>query len=331
MQSGIGTIAAIGPAGVAEQAALGNGSGLGYGFGNGYGTGDILGPVWNGNAGANALYGGSNAYGNGYNSGTSNGNTQGSLLGMLGSLLQQLGSYLSQLTGSGAGGGFGTGAGYAGGYGSSSGPSQYAQNVTLSSTGDPHLAETGTIASGGTSSTVNAHFDSMTSHADLVSTNDVRGGYQVSTSVTAPNASGVTYNQSATVTTANGNDTVTMTNGGNVSITQFGQTTTLADGQSMQLTNGATVARAADGSVTISESNRNGGSISTTLRQNGPGVDVTTNAQGVRIAGDIVNGGTTAAPEPPRETPTPIRYGVFEPGLDEPFGSALTRQPSDLI
>lgn len=322
MQSGIGTIGVIGTAGSPEQAAFGSGSGIGYGFGNGYGTGDVLGPAWNGNAsGANAPYGGGNAYG--YGAGTSN--TQGSLLSMLGSLLQQLGSYLSQLTGGGNGSGYGTGGYGAGGYGGSSGPSQYAQNVTLSSTGDPHLAETGTIASGGTTSTVNSRFNSMTSHADLVSTNGVRGGYQVSTTVTAPNANGVTYNQSATVTTANGNDAVTMTNGGNVSITQFGQTTTLADGQSMQLTNGATVARAADGSVTISETNANGGSISTTLRQNGPGVDVTTNAQGLRIAGDIVNGSTNAAqpapgsPLPPGETPPPTRY-VF-PGMDQTFGT----------
>jgi hypothetical protein len=309
MQSGIGNIGIIGA--IPDQPAYGNGSGLGYEFGNGYGTGDVLGPVWNGNAGATGAYDGGNGYGSGNGSGYGNGsgNTQGSLLGMLGSLLQQLGSYLSQLTG----GGNSPNGGYGSGYGGNAGPSQYAQNVTLSSTGDPHLAETGSIANGGTSSSVNAHFDSMTSHTDLVSTNDVRGGYQVSTSVTAPNEKGVTYNQSATVTTANGNDAVTMTNGGNVSITQFGQTMSLAAGQSMQLTSGATVSRAANGSVTISESNANGGSISTTLTQNGPGVDVTTNAQGLRIGGDIVSGSTNAAQStptvPPRFLDPPTRYG----------------------
>jgi len=309
MQSGIGTIGTIGPAGENLDPNAGNayasGFGSGYGFGGAYGAGDVVGSAWNG--GTNfGLYGAANGTAT-----AGNGPTQGSLLGMLGSLLQQLGSYLSQLTGSTggtSGNGYGIGRGYGngngpyggwGGCGSFDGPTQYAQNATLSSTGDPHLAETGTIAGDGTSSTVNTHFDSMTSHSDLVSTSDVRGGYTVSTSVTAPNANGVTYNQSATVTTANGNDAITMTNGGNVSITQFGQTTTLAAGQSMQLTNGATVSRAADGSLTISESNANGGSISTTMRQNGPGVDVTTNAQGVRIGGDIVNGSTNPAQTPP--------------------------------
>jgi len=310
LQSGLGTIGNIGPAGLADDPAFGSGSG----FNLDYGTGDVLGAAWYGNR-ANALYGSENAYGNTfgggntYGSGYTNANTQSSLLQMLGSLLQQLGSYLSQLTGGAFGGGSSS---LAGGYGANFGPSQYAQNVTLSSTGDPHLAETGTVTGGGTSSNVNAHFDSMTSHADLISTGDVRGGYQVSTTVTAPNASGVTYNQSATVTTANGNDAVTMTNDGSVSITQFGQTTTLANGQSMQLTNGAMVARGNDGSVTISETNRNGGSISTTLRQNGQGVDVTTSAQGLRIGGDIVNGSSTASSSPLPEAP-PVRYGLIDP------------------
>ena len=314
MQSGIGNIGAIGPAGETLESNLGNAYGSGYPLGGAFGAGDVVGSAWNG--GTNF-----GQYGAG-NSAATNGNSQqGSLLGMLGSLLQQLGSYLSQLMG-GSGYGNGNGSGSYGGWGGSgavNGPTQYAQNATLSSTGDPHLAETGTIASGGTSSNVDTHFDSMTSHADLVSTNDVRGGYAVSTSVTAPNAKGVTYNQSATVTTANGNDAITMTNGGNVSITQFGQTTTLAAGQSMQLTNGATVARAADGSLTISESNANGGSISTTMRQNGPGVDVTTNAQGVRIGGDIVNGSTNPAqtpPAPPTEPPPHFtRYDIPENSL----------------
>jgi hypothetical protein len=311
MQSAIGTSGLAGLAGSPEHSLYGAGLGSSDGFGNGYGTGDILGSAWNGNA-----YGAANPPGYGY--GAANGNTQNSLLGMLGSLLQQLGSYLAQLTGGGTGG-----YGYTG-YGPSSGPSQDAQNLTLSSTGDPHLAETGTIASGGGTASVNSHFDSMTAHTDLVSTGDVRGGYQVSTTVTAPNASGVTYNQSATVTTANGNDAVTMTNGGTVSITQFGQTTTLANGESMRLTNGATVSRASDGSVTISETNANGGSISTTLRQDGPGVDVTTNAQGLRVGGDIVSGSTKTDPSSPEPPPfpreTPIRYGDFDSIEGPSFG-----------
>jgi hypothetical protein len=302
-QSGIETIGTIGPGGETRQANFGSAYGAGYG--GAYGGGDVVGSAWSG--GANAAQYGS------WNGSTSAGSStaQGSLLGMLGSLLQQLGSYLAQLTG--ANGGSGSGNGY-GGYGGSAGATQYAQNATLSSTGDPHLAETGTIASGGTTSNVNAHFESMTSHADLVSTGDVRGGYQVSTTVTAPNANGVTFNQSATVTTAGGNDAVTMTNAGDVSITQFGRTTTLAPGASMQLTNGATVSRAADGSLTIAEANGNGGSISTVLRQNGPGVDVTTTAAGLRVGGDIVNGnaaGGSTSPFPPIVDPR-TRYELAD-------------------
>jgi hypothetical protein len=105
-----------------------------------------------------------------------------------------------------------------------------------------------------------------------------------------------------------------MTNGGTVSITQFGQTTTLANGQSMRLADGATVARGADGSVTISDGNAHGGTISTTLRQNGPGVDVTTTAQDVRIGGDIVSGSPSATAAPPFPRESPIRYGLVEPG-----------------
>jgi len=239
-----------------------------------------------------------------------------SLLSILGQVMSQLQSWMSQLTGgnglsSGAyGGTSGCGSAGASGYGNTCGPTQFAQNVTLSSTGDPHLAETGTIANAnGTTANVNTHVNSMTAHSDLVYTNDVRGGYSVSTSVTAPDANGVTYNSSATVTTANGNDAVTMTNGGNVEVTQFGQTTALGIGQTLQLANGETVARNSDGSVTVSERNANGGSISTSLRQNGPGVDVTTQAQNIRIGGDIVNsaGPSGETFEPPRDEPK-VRY-----------------------
>jgi len=46
---------------------------------------------------------------------------------------------------------------------------------------------------------VNQHFDSMTSHDDLVHSLDVDGGYRVSTAVTAPGAGCVPLNASATV------------------------------------------------------------------------------------------------------------------------------------
>ena len=50
-----------------------------------------------------------------------------------------------------------------------------------------------------TATSVNEHWDSMTSHDDLVHSAQIDGGYRVSTAVTQPDANGVTWNQSATV------------------------------------------------------------------------------------------------------------------------------------
>ncbi|MGB8265059.1 MAG: hypothetical protein WCE44_01920 [Candidatus Velthaea sp.] len=266
-----------------EALALTPGGGTGSGSpgaGFPYGDGDQIGAAW-GTSSA-GFPSGSNRYGSG-TTGIGTTSPIASLYAMLGALLQQLQAWMSQFAGAAGNGNLANGNG--------AGPTQYAQNVTLSSTGDPHLAETGTLGSPGqTGNSVNAHFDSMTPHTDLVSTGDVRGGYGVSTSTTAPNAAGITYNSSATVTTAGGNDAVTMTNTGSVSVTQFGQTQALTPGQTLTLENGATVSRNTNGSVTVSEQNDRGGSISTTLTQNGPGVDVTTQAQNLRVGGDIVDG-----------------------------------------
>ncbi len=170
------------------------------------------------------------------------------------------------------------------------GPSQQAVDATLSSTGDPHLAETGTVAANGANASVDTHFDSMVSHHDLVDSNAVPGGYRVSTQVTAPAANGVTYNQSATVHTGFGQDEVTMNRDGSFAITDHGNAVTLSSGQTTTLSAGETVASNTDGSLTVTATDGNGGTIATTMRATGSGVDVTTHAQNIMIGGDIANG-----------------------------------------
>ncbi len=90
-----------------------------------------------------------------------------------------------------------------GGSGSSlsgtSGSQQMFGNATISSTGDPHLAINGTLGNG---SNVSTKYDNMQSDPDLVRSDSFCGGYKVSTQTTAPDANGVTYNQSAFFTTS---------------------------------------------------------------------------------------------------------------------------------
>ena len=168
-------------------------------------------------------------------------------------------------------------------------PEQRFKNVTLGSTGDPHLAIDGSV--GGSSGTTNIsnHFDSMTSHADLLHSNDFAGGYMVSTTVGTPDARGITTNASASIALNNGNDSISMAKDGSFSISSDGQAYTLASGQSMQLDGGETVTRNADGSLSVSEQTTSGGSLSTTLKSWGGGVDVNANGQNVDLGGDIVD------------------------------------------
>jgi hypothetical protein len=55
------------------------------------------------------------------------------------------------------------------------------------------------------------------------------------------------------------------------------------------LAGGETVGENQDGSLTVRATNAAGGSIATTLRANGSGVDVTTHAHELSVGGDIVN------------------------------------------
>jgi hypothetical protein len=171
-------------------------------------------------------------------------------------------------------------------FGNTQGPEQLFQNANAASTGDPHLSFSGTNGSGATQQ---SHFDSMVGHSDLLDSDSFTGGYQISTNVTQPGANGVDYNQQATVSTNFGQTQVSLDNAGNATILQNGQAASLAPGQSAALGNAETVTRNADGSVVIADDNGMGGTISTTLRGNGQGVDVTSQASGVDLGGDLVD------------------------------------------
>jgi hypothetical protein len=200
---------------------------------------------------------------------------------LTGGILSQLISIISQLVS----GLFGSGTPMQG----QASPQTYFQNATASSTGDPHLAFNGTAAGGVTNQT---HYDSMSAHNDLLDSNSFRGGFQIATSVTQPDANGVTYNQQATISTGFGATQVSLDNAGNATILQNGQSIALADGQTLQLDNGETVARNTNGSVVVTDRNRHGGSITTTLSENGHGVDVNVQSQDVGLGGDLVNQAT---------------------------------------
>jgi hypothetical protein len=160
-------------------------------------------------------------------------------------------------------------------------------HATAASTGDPHLSLAGTTTSG---AAVDGRWDSMRSHADLLDSDSFSGGYRISTQATQPNAKGVTFNASASVTTSGGATTVSMQANGSYSVTSGGANVTLTQGQATSLGNGETVTLNADGSLTVNDTNASGGSIATTLTSNGDGgVDVTTQASNVDLGGYLVN------------------------------------------
>lgn len=196
-----------------------------------------------------------------------------------GGVLSQLLGVIQQLLGM-----LGLGSAFGSAPGSAASGEQYFANASGSSTGDPHIAFNGTSANG----TQAAHFDSMTDHSDLLESDSFAGGYQVSTSVTQPGANGVTYNRQATISTAFGGTQVSLDNSGNATIMQDGQTITLADGHSIALGNGETVTRSANGSVLVSDDNGLGGTITTTLSENGKGVDVNVQSSNVDLGGDLL-------------------------------------------
>jgi hypothetical protein len=181
------------------------------------------------------------------------------------------------------------------------GNDQFFQAAQGSSTGDPHLAFCGTTSTGQSDRT---RFDSMTAHADLLDSDSFTGGYQISTSVTQPNASGVTYNQSATIATNSGGTQVSLDNAADANVNQNGTTTALSDGQTINLGDGESVTRNGDGSVVVTDYSGTTGIITTTLSQNGQGVNVNVQAQNVALGGDLAaaafssNQGYAAVPFP---------------------------------
>jgi hypothetical protein len=168
------------------------------------------------------------------------------------------------------------------------------ENVDVSSIGDPHIAAVGTRERGGAA--VDAHWDSMASQNDLVHSTQIDGGYRVSTAVTQAGANGVTSNQSATVHANFDQDAVSMNRDGSFGIYDNGQEVRLGKGESAVLSGGETVSENQDGSLIVSARSATGGTIATTLRATGAGVDVTTHAHEIAVGGDAIAHAARHAP-----------------------------------
>lgn len=169
------------------------------------------------------------------------------------------------------------------------------RDASASSTGDPHLAFSGTQANG---TTQNAHFDSMTAHESLLDSDSFSGGYRIATQVTAPNANGITSNKSATITSNYGLTQVSLDNQGAATILSGGAPVQIAAGQTLDLGNGETVTKNNDGSLGVINVDGNGGTMNTTLRVNAGGVDVSSTAHAIDLGGDIL--GAPAQMQPQR-------------------------------
>lgn len=241
--------------------------------------------------------------------GTTSNPMQTAMFGPLPGLLQQLMQMLQSLMYGGGCNGYG---GYAGGCGAY-GNEQYFSNASGSSTGDPHLSFNG------------SHWDSMSSQPDLLESNSIPGGFQVSTQVTSPNARGVTWNQSATVALDGGNVAVSMNNQGEATVRQGDRMIPISAGQTLNLGNGSSVTCNGNGSLSVYAQNQYGGSIQTTLTAQGQGVNVETNAQNVDLGGSLVSGQQSPIGTPITGSPIfggPVFNPISNPPLDpwEPVG-----------
>jgi len=241
---------------------------------------------------------------------------QTAAFGPLASLMQQLMQMLQSFMGSYGGYGSYGGGGSYGGYGSygncppyggcpQNGSEQFYGNANGASVGDPHLSFNG------------SHWNSMASQSDLLNSDSIPGGFQISTQVTAPNAQGITYNQCATVSLNNGQTTISMNNAGQPSIESFGQNVPIAMGQTVQLGNGTSVTCNQNGSLSVVAQNGYGGQITSTLTPQGQGVNVNVSAQNVDLGGALVNGNQTGTAPTPWQ---PIAGPVFGPVNGPVFG-----------
>ena len=159
-------------------------------------------------------------------------------------------------------------------------------NANGSSSGDPHLSFNGN------------HWTSMASQPDLLNSRSFPGGFQISTQTTSPDGKGVTWNRSATVALNGGATTITLDANGRPTITADGRTRPIEAGQTLQLGDGESVTANADGSLSITARNAEGGSIATTLTARGNGVDVEVAAHDVELGGTLTDGRSGAVPDP---------------------------------
>jgi hypothetical protein len=188
----------------------------------------------------------------------------------------------------------------------------YYSSATAASIGDPHDAFVGTSASG---NKTDDRWDNMSAHGDLLDSDSFSGGYRIATTVTQPRANGITFNGSATITTNGGATSVTYNADGSYSILSNGRSVSLQQGVATSLGNGESVTLGADGSLTVSDANGSGGSISTVLSRNGSGgVDIHATATDVDLGGYLAHGGAAYAGPPagtsPQPAPAPAAPGV---------------------
>ncbi len=278
--------------------------------GGGFGDGELL-PAQSDGIALAPQYGGggSYGYGGGLYGGSSSGSTGlGGFAGIMNGFMSMLSNALNSL------------AGMLGGGTSTQAPSQpqppqtYFSNASASSVGDPHDAFDGTTSQG---TAVNSKWNSMQGHQNLLDSDSFAGGYRVSTTTTSPAANGVTYNATATVATNCGATDVTMNANGSYAVTENGQNVTLTQGQATSLGANESVTLNADGSLTIAETNAQGGSIDTTLKSNGSGVDVNATASNVDLGGYLVRH-TDGGVNPGAGTPFPPYGNGF---VGSPFGT----------
>jgi hypothetical protein len=251
---------------------------------------------------------------------------QTALFGPLAGLMQQLVQMLQSMMGyesygggsAYGGNGYGGYAGGCGGYGNE----QYFPNAAGSSTGDPHLSFNG------------SHWDSMSSQPDLLDSDSIPGGFQVSTQVTPPNAQGVTWNQSATVALDGGKIAVSMNNQGQATLREGDRMIPLSAGQTINIGNGSSVTCNGNGSLSVLAQNQRGGRIETTLTAQGQGVNVETSAQNVDLGGSLVAGnqqspigGPIFSPNPPLDPWQPIVPSPVGGPITAPGNFPLPQQP----
>jgi hypothetical protein len=221
-----------------------------------------------------------------YGEASNNPSMQG-LFGPLMGMLQQLMAMLQSLMGYG-----GCGSPY-GNNGSCApyGKERFFQNPSGSSQGDPHLSFNG------------SRWTSMASQPDLLDSRSFAGGYQISTQASQPNAKGVSWNQSVTVSLNDGATKVTLDHEGQASISSYGQSIAIARGQTLNLGDGESVTYEQNGSLRVNAQNAMGGRISTMLTAKGNGVDVDVTAHDVDLGGALVNGSAQPGPGP---LPNPV-------------------------